>query len=242
MAGQDDHMGRMYRGVIAYLQDEQLTGRETFVVTVNADGSRTMRSICEMDNFNLVRDVTYTVNARFEAVDCFVRLISEDQFVGSGWFRFSDTHAEAECVTAQEGRLSQRFETPGRVKLFGTHPLSIDTLKCAHTPVARPGEWQPLTNCFSSSLVTNGASGPMLLAKTYDMKFIGEAQTTVRAGTFDCLYYHWDTGTGRTLEMYTTPGDFLTIQTTVPERGRRYELVEYEELQPAAIVLAQAEG
>ena len=231
-------MGRIYRGVIAYIQDDHVTGRETFVGTVHADGSRTLRCLCEMDNFNLIRDVTYTVNAAFEAMDCFVRVISEDRFVGSGWFRFSETHAEGETFTAAEGRVSQRIETPGRVKLFGSHPLCADTWKCAHTPAERPGELQPLTNCFSSSLVLNGASGPMLLAKTYNMRFMGEEKVTVPAGAFDCLYYEWDTGTGRTLQMYALPGDWLTIRTLVPEKGRRYELVEFEEMKPAVQALA----
>jgi hypothetical protein len=230
-------MARVYRGVIAYIQDGEITGRETFVGTVHADGSRTIRCLCEMDNFNLIRDVTYTVNAQFEAIDCFVRLISEDQFVGSGWFRFTEDMAEGETITAAEGRISQRFPTRGRVKLFGSHPLCIDTWKCAHTPAENPGVLHPVTNCFSSSLVTNGASGPMLNKKTYDMTFVGRESVTVPAGTFDCLVYEWDTHTGRTLRMYTTPGDFLTVKTIIPERGRHYELVQFEEVQPAVAVL-----
>lgn len=224
-------MTRSYRGVIRYGHETTgATGKESFHVTVHADGSRTLRAVCEMDNVPLVRDVVYTVNDRFEALDGFVRLSAEGAFIGSGWFRFTDTLAEGEVFTAKEGRLSQRFETPGRVKLFGSHPICIDIWKCAHTPAERIGEIQPLTNCFSSSLVPNGASGPLMATKSYDITFRGEAQTTTDAGTFDCLRYSWDTYTGRTLVMDTVPGDWLPVRVHVPEAGRLYELVEFETL------------
>jgi hypothetical protein len=228
-------MARIFRGVIPYRQEGKITGRETFTVSVHADGSRTIRCLCEMDNFKLLRDVTYTVDANFLPLDCFVRVIAEDQFVGSGWFRFTDAYAEGETFTAAEGRLTQKIETPGHAKLYGSHPLCIDILKCANTAAERPGELQPLTNCFSSSLVREtGASGPMLLHKTYDLTYIGEKTVTVHAGTFECLNYQWNTGNGRTLDMFTTPGDFLPILIEVPERGRRFELWEFEEVKSAA--------
>lgn len=231
-------MGRVYRGVLSYRQDGAVIGRETFVTTVHADGSRTIRCLCEMDTFSLLRDVTYTINAAFEAVDCFVRVINENVFVGSGWFNFTEDYAEGESFTALEGRVTQRVRTPGRTKLFGSHPISMDILKCAHTPAERPGEVQPLINCFSSSLIPNGAGGPTLTAKTYDMTYVGPVKKTVRAGTFACLNYQWNTHTGRTLDMFTVPGDWLPVLTIVPERGREFELVEFEELSPAAAVIA----
>jgi len=227
-------MERAYRGVVSYGHEtDGTTGRESFHVTVHADGSRTLRCVCEMDNIPLIRDVTYSVNDRFEALDCFVRLSAYGAFIGSGWFRFTDTMAEGELVSAKEGRVSQRIETPGRVKLFGTHPLCVDIWKCAHTPAERPGEVQPLTNCFSSSLAPSGASGPMMVDKTYDMTFRGTETVTTPAGTFDCLHYSWDTYTGRTLQMHTVPGDWLPVRVRVPEVGRVYELIEFEELTPA---------
>lgn len=224
-------MSRSYRGVIRYGHEtDGQTGREAFHVTIHEDGSRTLRCVCEMDNVPLVRDVVYTVNDRFEAMDAFVRVQSQGAFVGSGWFRFSEHLAEGEVLTAKEGRLSQRIETPGRVKLFGSHPICVDIWKCAHTPAEKPGEIQPLANCFSSSLAPNGASGPLMTSKTYDMVFRGEESIETPAGRFDCLRYSWDTYTGRTLVMHARPGDWLPISVRVPETGRVYELVAYEEI------------
>ncbi len=224
-------MVRRYRGVISYGHEtEGRTGQEIFYVTVHDDGSRTLRTISEMDKVPLVRDVVYTVNDKFEAMDCFVRVVDQGAFVGSGWFRFTDDMAEGEIITAAEGRISQRIATPGRVKLFGSHPLSVDIWKCTHTPTDRPGEIIPLTNCFSSSLVPNGASGPRMATKSYDVIYEGPEQYTTPAGTFDCLKYNWNTYTGRTLVMHTVPGDWLPVSVRVPETGRVYELIEYEVL------------
>lgn len=220
-------MSRDYSGLIRYASDaEGDIGREIFSVSVHDDGTRTLRCQCWMDQVPLVRDVTYTVNERFEAVDAFVRVVAKGAFVGSGFFRFTDTFAEAEVVTAAEGRVSQRIETPGRVRLFGSHPISIDIWKCAHTPAEHPGEKQPLTNCFSSSLAPAGASGPMLNAKSYDIEFEGREEAQVPAGRFDALRYNWDTYTGRTLVMHTAGADWLPLSVRVPEVGRYYELVE----------------
>jgi hypothetical protein len=220
-------MPRDFGGKIRYASDDEgEIGREVFSVTVHADGSRTLRCQCWMDQVPLVRDVTYTVNERFEALDAFVRVFAMDAFVGSGWFRFTESCAEGEAITAQEGRVSQRIETPGRVKLFGSHPLCIDIWKCAHTKPEKSGEKQPLTNCFSSSLVPAGASGPLLNAKTYDIEFEGSEEKTVGAGTFGCLRYNWDTYTGRTLVMHTGGEDWLPVSIRVPEVGRYYELTE----------------
>ncbi len=233
-----NNLSRFFRGVISYVDDAiGTTGRETFTVSVDPHGIRTLRAVCEMDNLELVRDVTYTVNERFEAIDAYVRVAAAGRQIGSGWFRFTDELAEGEIFTAAEGRLSQRIATPGRARLFGSHPICVDIWKCAHTPAERPGELQPLTNCFSSSLAPGGASGPIMVHKTYDMTYRGPQQVTVPAGTFDCEHYTWDTGTGRTLYMYTVPGDWLPIRTEVPEVGRRYELVDFEELAPAATAL-----
>lgn len=221
-------MTRSYGGSLQYRDADGPTGGERFSVTVHDDGSRTMRCQCWMDKVPLVRDVVYTVNARFEAVDCFVRVVSAGAFVGSGFFLFAEDHAEAEAYTRHDGRIHQRIETPGRVRLFGSHPISVDIWKCAHTPPDRLGEIQPLAHCFSSSLAPHGASGPLLHAKTYDVEFDGREIRQTQVGAFECLRYKWHTHTGRTLVMCTTGKDWLPVKVWVPETGRSYELIELE--------------
>ena len=118
---------RSYRGRIAYLRDGQgERGRETFNVTVHADGTRTVRAFCEMDDIRLLRDTTYSVDAAWRPLDAFVRLVSQDRFVGSAWFRFDDLGVECESYTALDGRVSQRQDLGRRPRLFVPHPLVCD--------------------------------------------------------------------------------------------------------------------
>jgi hypothetical protein len=49
---------RSYKGKLLYLTDGQgEMGRETFHVTIQPDGTRTMRATCEMDDDRLISDV-----------------------------------------------------------------------------------------------------------------------------------------------------------------------------------------
>lgn len=224
-------MSRAFKGKINYMSEESGEfGREHFSVSVEDDGTRVLRCICEMDNVALIRDVTYTVDANFLPIDSYVRVSFEHKFVGSGWFRFTDSYVEGEAFTAAEGRMSQRLETDGRAKLFGSHPICIDIWKCKHVAAANPGELQVLGNCVNSSAAAHGASGPLLARKSYDMYYRGPKQVEVGAGSFACQYFDWRTGTGRTLQMYTSTEDYLPVKTVVPEGKRYYELVELTQL------------
>lgn len=190
-------MARSYRGVISYARETGGEfGREFFTATVETDGTRTLRCLCEMDDIGLVRDVTYTVDAEFLAIDCFVRVTSENRFIGSGWFYFTDTYAEGETFSAANGRVSHRLPANGRPRLFGTHPISIDIWKCIHIDRSRPYEVQTLTDCFNCSPAPNGASSPLLTPKSYGMIYRSEEKASVPAGTFACQRYDWLTGTG----------------------------------------------
>ena len=82
---------RSYRGKMLYLTDGLgEMGREWFHVTVQPDGSRTLRATCEMDDDRLLRDVVMTVSKNWYPVDAFVRLSIVEKLVGSSWFNFTD--------------------------------------------------------------------------------------------------------------------------------------------------------
>lgn len=87
-------------------------------MSIQKDGLRTMRAVCEFDAEGITRDVTYTVGRDFKPIECYVRVALETKPVGSGWFRFTDDTAEGEAYTASEGRFSQRIKVSERVKAF----------------------------------------------------------------------------------------------------------------------------
>ena len=93
-----------YRGKVVYRSDTLgERGREWFTVTKHSDGHRTIRSFVEVLNTGLLRDVTYTVDGNWQPVDAFVRLTENDEFMGSGWFRFTGSKLSARPIPRMPG-------------------------------------------------------------------------------------------------------------------------------------------
>jgi hypothetical protein len=247
---------RRIRGKLLYTSDHAgregtERGREYFTLTVAADGRRTLRACTEIDDApNVLRDVTLSLRSDWTPEDAFVRISVGDRFMGSSWFRFTETLAECEGYTAAEGRISQRWPLARRLQGFGTHPIQADAWLtsmvdlCEAEAGALPfrGEYDNLLMC---SLDHRGASGPMLMRfeKPVKLAFIGRERLSVRAGTFDALHYRFaettDDGSGETRNepgrhppydlWCTADGDRVCLLAMV--KGymmTRYELVEYE--------------
>jgi len=223
-------MPRFIQGYIAYLEGTNTAapkefGREFFSVSIQADGLRTMRAICEFDAEGITRDVTYTVGPDYKPIECYVRVATEKKPTGSGWFRFTDDLAEGEIFTASDGRLSQRIKVPERVKAFGSHPICSDILRLAHLKAERPDETQILKDCMNSSPLAHGESGPILGVRDYSYAYKGVESITVGAGSFECKRFDWAVRAGKTLCMWTT-ADFLPVRMVFPEGHKSYDLME----------------
>ena len=216
-------MPRFIQGYIAYIAGTDTPtpkefGREFFTMSIQKDGLRTMRAVCEFDAEGITRDVTYTI-------ECYVRVALETKPVGSGWFRFTDDTAEGEAYTASEGRFSQRIKVSERVKAFGSHPICSDILRLAHLKPEGPGQTLVLNNCMNSSPMAHGESGPMLGIRDYTYIYRGIETITVGAGTFTCQRFDWPVRAGKTLCMWTTD-DFMPIRMVFPEGHKTYDLMD----------------
>jgi hypothetical protein len=222
-----------WRGEVSYKEaDEAGTlvefGREDFSISQFPDDSRTMRAVCRYSTTGLIRDVTYTVGADFKPVECFVRVAMQTHVIGSAWFRFTDTTAEAEGFTAKEGRFKQCIPVPDRVVAFGSHPLCSDFWRLAHVKAENPGTAQVLSNCMNSSPAAPGDTGPMLFQREYSYNYVGEKTVTVPAGAFKTHQFDWAVRDGKTLRLWTTGPDYLPIRMDFPEKGNVYELMSLD--------------
>ena len=125
---------RTIRGKILYTSKKpdrlgQERGRESFIITVHTDGKRTLRAHCEIDDPpTVLRDVVLSLDADNYPLDCFVRLTIDDRFEGSGWMRFSETHAETESFNVNDGRISQRLDLEQRTRWLASHPIGDETI------------------------------------------------------------------------------------------------------------------
>ncbi|MBK6596779.1 MAG: hypothetical protein IPG25_02240 [Proteobacteria bacterium] len=221
---------RTLRGKLGYFHNQHgETGREWFTVTVAPDGGRTLRAQCEMDDDSVLRDVTYTVDAAWRPLDCFIRLARHDRFVGSSWFRFADRRVECEGYTALEGRVSQRVELPAPAVRFGTHSLLTDGWHAALWQANGPAV-QTIAHQPASSHAANGATGPMIVVGDSTLKRIGLESLRVAAGEFMTAHFEILFVNFPRLHFWVMGPDVQLVRMEWAHLDAYYELLEYEEI------------
>ena len=176
---------RTYRYKIKYIGDTGERGREWCTVTVHGNGDRTIRALSEMDDSQVLRDVTSTVDDQWRPKDAFVRVSVMDKFLGSSWFRFSGKRVECEGFTANEGRIPQMFEFDEPPHSFITHPVACDVWHFANINRSIPGQIQSFVSANCSPLA-NGASGPMIGTSQHQFRYHGNETIECPAGVYEC--------------------------------------------------------
>ncbi len=216
------------RGKILYLRDGAEIGREWFTVTKHTGGQRTFRAMCEMDDHDVLRDVTYSVGPNWQPLDCFVRLTIHDQFVGSAWFRFDEFGAECEAFTAAEGRMRQTMTQYGAPQSFGAHPIICDMWHLSQFD--KSGPKRQTINAMLSSPAPDGGTGPMLARSELTIEYLGQEKITVPAGTFDADRFEFVLGEPHPAneELWCLGEDIIPLKIAYPIYNSTYELCELE--------------
>jgi len=243
---------RRIKGKLHYTSDKEgrkgvERGREDFTITVHGDGRRTIRAYTEIDDApNVMRDVTLSLDKDWRPQDCFVRLSVGDRFVGSSWFRFTETEAECEGYTVAEGRISQRYPLKGKLDAFGTHPIQADAWLMSIFDITRGPGIGLYTNVLLCSLDHRGATGPMIMRHPLGVRlqYVGPDRITVAAGTFDALHYRIietsegdetsnEPGKHPPYDLWCTPDERICLLAYVTGYMQtRYELTEYQVFEP----------
>jgi hypothetical protein len=221
---------RSYSGKVLYITDGKgEMGREMFYVTIQPDGTRTLRATCEMDDDRLLRDVVITLDDTWRPLDAFVRLTIQEAFSGVAWFRFTDTLAECEAYTAKEGRISQTFQTPSHAVSLGTHPVHSDAWGLARFKARKPGDEVETTGLnFTSSFSPNGGSGPYLMpsAGRITRRYIGLEDIEVPAGRFKGHHFQMVFKEYPPIDIWATGEDCIPIRLRWDLLKQTYDLVE----------------
>jgi hypothetical protein len=223
---------RTYRGSMVYRTNGiGETGREHFAVSVHPDGTRTLRAQCEMDDDRLLRDVVLTVGGDWRPRDAFVRLMIDDRFVGSTWFRFDGSLAESAGLSSRDGRFSQRFEVPDGTACFGTHSLHGDawTVARLRRHAGPVDSFQFVT--FASSVLANGGSGPSLVPVPPGFAQIldrGEEKVSTPAGEFLTRHIRIEVPGVDYFDVWAGGEDCLPVRLTSDTLRQTYEMVAIE--------------
>ncbi len=210
----------------------QERGREYFTLTHHDDGSRTLTAHSEIDDApNVVRDVSQTVGKDWYPMDSAVRISVGGTFTGSGWFRFAEDFTECETYTAAEGRISQRMDTDGRMRVFGNHAIANDGWVTNAYDLSQGPGLQTFPVAFLSSPDHRGATGPLLFATGFGLRFIGPETLVVPAGTFNALHFQIETygllKQHPPYDIWVTPEDYIFLKGRVTEYMQTcYELAK----------------
>lgn len=217
------------RGVISYFgPDGAERGREWFHVTTATDGSRTMRTVSEIDDAQILRDVTLTVGPDWRPRESYVRVCVADELIGSGWFEFTKTQARAEVLSARLGRITQILPTPGGAPMFGAHQVAGDGWQAGLLHGRGDGPVR-IDGVLLSSPEPNGSSGPLLDSVSLTAERIGPDQITVPAGTFDTVHYRFSPDGLDPEDVWVLEGSNTLVRSVWAHYGTTYELSSYEE-------------
>jgi len=224
------------KGFIEYQTDQadfssRVWGFEEFRMTRHSDGTRVLRSYCELDDgSNLIRDAIQRVDAVFHPQETMVRLTINDQFVGSTWYHFTDTTAECQGFLASEGRISETVPITRKMRGFGTHALNGDAWMAAKYDLSKGEGIQTFKNNLICSTHHIGATGPAFeRSASSDLQYFGKENVKVRAGTFPCYHFAFvNLSNGHPAYHFwtTADGDFLFVKGDVKGFNWSFELVE----------------
>lgn len=210
-------------GIIHYkhANSSALWGVESWSMTRGADGQRVLSAHCEMafEAEDVVRDSVLAVHGDYHPHDCTVRIMNQGRVTGTGWFRFTDTQAECESWTEQQGRISQTMSISRAMRGFGIHALQGDGWLAATFPYdLGAGHVQHWEHSLLHSLHHFGASGPFIHRSTSGLRYLGDESVSVPAGTFDCyrVQFVGMTNNHPPYDMWISrDGDFLYVKGVV---------------------------
>ena len=221
---------------------DQVRGGESFIITKHIDGRRTLRAHCAIDEDSprVLRDSITDLDENWTPLRSFVQTTVDEEFVGSAWYRITETTAECETYTEKEGRVSQRFPLERPPAFFGTHAIQSDAMHTNCYDLSKgPGE-QKVAMSLSCSLHHRGATGPILYKRSgLPFTFIGEEDVAVQAGQFKALHFRIGAATdddymGTDVHppyhaWVTADGDYVLLKAHCTGYMQTfYELTEYE--------------
>ncbi len=182
----DEKAGR-YSGRIACFGPQGENGREWFDILPHASGS-TVRAYCEMDELDLTRDVTMSLDEAGRPRDAFVRINRGGRTLGSSLFVVEGQAIRCEAVTAELGQVSQRLPLSAPLSYLGLHPLVGDALLALSRGTDRPSEFLPVDIVANSSAL-HGDQGLIAIPGVIDVAYLGDEAIEVPAGRFEAQRY-----------------------------------------------------
>ncbi len=226
-------VSKFISGRIAYRAgDNSLVGQEQFEIALHKHGA-TLRAFCEMNDIDLLRDVSIALDKRWQPLDAFCRITQSGQVVASSWFRFAADEIHIESQLGSKGRLAQRFSNNPAYTYVGLHPLQGDALVTSQVLAQgdKPaiGEYIPVHG-LTNSISENGDQDLQAVPVTIDVAYLGDEVIRVAAGRFNArkLALRWSSEWPPAY-IWVRDRDFIFLKMTWSHITHWYELIEINE-------------
>jgi hypothetical protein len=222
-------LDRHIAGRIAYRSGTGAeVGRERFDIVHHAGGI-VMRALCEMDEFDLLRDTTTAFDTHWRPRDAFLRIITKGETACALRFAIGDDRVQMEGLVAGKGQVSEEHALSAPLAYLGLHPLQGDALIVEVRGTDRPGEFVAI-EAITNSNSPNGDEQIALTPVTIHASFVGYEDITVAAGTFAArryaLRWHKDWPPA---DLWVRRDDCLFLQMRWSMIDTWYELTHLEE-------------
>ena len=197
---------------------------ETFTMTVNPDGGRTLRAVSRSPRGDLLRDVNQMAGPDWRPIEGAGRVFYKGEWGGTVMRRVIDDRLFSYAWTRGTPTDIAEFAAPPGMTL-GFHPMMHEAWKMNFVDPARSGRQPVLT--FTMSNTWNGRTvghGQLLESEA---AYEGEEEVTVPAGTFTCQRFTWWPPFDKELHIWRTGPENVLVKELVAKgdkAGTLYQL------------------
>jgi len=219
----------MYNGRIDLTEpDGKRFDYERFILTVNPDGTRTLRTVTRSPKGDLLRDMNQLVAADWRPIEGMGRLFYQGKAHGTVLRRVVGDKLQS-TVWEQNGPADYaEFDAPPKMTV-GFHPIFHDIWKMCYIDTSNNDMQDILIHTVSNTW--NGRSLSHGMKIHGKARFDGNEKVTTAAGTFDCQRFVWQTSFEKVLHLWRTGPHHMFVKLIVAEGdtdGPIYELAALE--------------
>ena len=205
------------------------TDYERFILTINPDRTRTLRTVTRSPKGDLLRDVNQLVREDFRPIEAIGRLFFKGEAHGTVMRRVVGDKLQSWVWTRDMEKPDYaEFEAPPRMTV-GYHPIFHDAWKMNFHDIGTKELQEVFTHTVSNSW--NGSSlshGMQIRGKA---RFEATEDVNTPAGTFTCERFLWHTTFGKDLRVWRSGPHHLFVKLLVvkgDKEGAVYELAQFE--------------
>lgn len=196
------------------LADGGPCGRESFILTRQTDGTRTLRVFSDQSRRGNQISAVVRLDADFRPLEGFTLTYAMGQFLGAGFYAVRGDTLTA-TVKTPEREVTETMKVPEKFHLL-LHPAAADGLHFALYDMKLGGE-QRVPRCAAGNA---RESVRCMIAPEVRLQYVGEAQITVPAGTFTTRHFKYTDNT----DVWVTGEDYIVVRHDYRGYRTRFEL------------------